>query len=229
MGFSERLKLAMENAGYTQGKLAKEAGMAQSSIWRLVSGGAEGSRKAVKIANTLGIRPEWLTNGSGEMYEIGQQPSQALHSDTTEEIYRVDVLDIQASAGGECYPSSDFAESIKAIEYSIDQARSLFGNRPADTIKVITVHTDCMSGTIEPGDQIFLDTSVDHFEGDGVYVFSFAKTLHIKRLQMQKTAIAVLSDNKLYNPWTIEKVDEEDFRVIAKILMRQSIDYKRFS
>ncbi len=67
MNFSERLDYAMKEAGLTQGALAKAVGMAQSSVWKLVSGQAKGSRKAVDIAKVLGVNPEWLTNGTGEM------------------------------------------------------------------------------------------------------------------------------------------------------------------
>lgn len=44
MDFSERLARAMSLAGYTQGRLAKEVGMAQSSVNKLLNG-ANGSRK----------------------------------------------------------------------------------------------------------------------------------------------------------------------------------------
>ena len=50
MTFSERLEMAMKESGHTQGSLAKAVGMAQSSVWKLVSGGAQGSRKLVDIA-----------------------------------------------------------------------------------------------------------------------------------------------------------------------------------
>lgn len=55
MTFSERLDKAMKESGYTQGSLAKAVGMAQSSVWKLVSGGAQGSRRLVDIARVLGL------------------------------------------------------------------------------------------------------------------------------------------------------------------------------
>jgi phage repressor protein C with HTH and peptisase S24 domain len=96
-------------------------------------------------------------------------------------------------------------------------------------VKVITVNGDSMDGTISPGDQIFVDTGVTHFDGDGVYVFVFGKTLHVKRLQMQRDRLAVISDNPIYEKWYVEPEDEDAFYVMAKVLLRQSIDYKRFA
>ncbi|EJK8586059.1 TPA: S24 family peptidase [Enterobacter hormaechei] len=230
MGFSERLAQAMESAGYTQGRLAKEVDMAQSSVNKLLKN-AKGSRKTVEIASVLGVRPEWLSTGEGEMAAGGTREPTALYQvkSSLNGIYRVDVLDVKASAGPGTIVTSDFIETIRAIEYTTEQARALFGNRPATHVKVITVNGDSMDGTISPGDQIFVDTGVTHFDGDGVYVFVFGKTLHVKRLQMQRDRLAVISDNPIYEKWYVEAGDEDSFYVMAKVLLRQSIDYKRFA
>ncbi|HCT8909938.1 TPA: helix-turn-helix transcriptional regulator [Enterobacter hormaechei] len=230
MGFSERLAQAMKRAGYTQGRLAKDVGMAQSSVNKLLKD-ANGSRKTVEIASVLGVRPEWLSTGEGEMASSGAREPTALYQvkPSLNGIYRVDVLDVKASAGPGTIVTSDFIETIRAIEYTNEQARALFGNRPATHVKVITVNGDSMDGTISPGDQIFVDIGVTHFDGDGVYVFVFGKTLHVKRLQMQRDRLAVISDNPIYEKWYVEPEDEDTFYVMAKVLLRQSVDYKRFA
>mgnify|MGYP000925297138 FL=1 len=230
MGFSERLAQAMKHAGYTQGRLAKDVGMAQSSVNKLLKD-ANGSRKTVEIASVLGVRPEWLSTGEGEMASSGAREPTALYQvkPSLNWIYRVDVLDVKASAGPGTLVTSDFIETIRAIEYTNEQARALFGNRPATHVKVITVNGDSMDGTISPGDQIFVDIGVTHFDGDGVYVFVFGKTLHVKRLQMQRDRLAVISDNPIYEKWYVEPEDEDAFYVMAKVLLRQSVDYKRFA
>lgn len=225
--YSERLIEAMKAAGLTQGALAQAVGMSQSSIWKLTSGVASGSRKTVEIAKVLGVRPEWLANGDGPETDLPPAASEIKNSTTNS--YRVDVLDVQASAGPGVFLSSDFIETIRAIEYSSEQARAMFGNRPAGNVKVITVSGDSMEGTIDPGDQIFVDAGVTSFDGDGVYVFVFGQTLHVKRLQMQKNSLVVLSDNKLYAPWSIEDSDEDQMHVLAKVLLKQSTEFKRFS
>lgn len=230
MGFSERLAQAMKLAGFTQGRLAKEVGMAQSSVNKLLKD-ANGSRKTVEIASVLGVRPEWLSTGEGEMNSINNEgTSSPNHLKVSQSgIYRVDVLDVKASAGPGALVTSDFIETIRAIEYTSEQARALFGNRPATHVKVITVNGDSMDGTISPGDQIFVDTGVTQFDGDGVYIFVFGKTLHVKRLQMQRDRLAVISDNPIYEKWYVEAGDEDRFYVMAKVLLRQTIDYKRFA
>ncbi|WP_241597671.1 XRE family transcriptional regulator [Rosenbergiella epipactidis] len=226
MTFSERLALAMSNAGMTQGGLAKSVGMAQSSVNKLLNG-AQSSRKSVQIASALGVSPEWLSSGEGEMLNSGGSISS--NPVQQADFYRVDVLDVQASAGHGTYVANEFVEKIRAIEYTTEQARSLFNGRSQDIVKVITVRGDSMEGTINPGDEIFVDVSVSCFDGDGVYVFVYGRTLHVKRLQMQKDRLAVISDNEKYERWYVDEHEEENLHIMAKVLLRQSIDYKRFS
>jgi len=80
MTFSERLKFAMQQSGFTQGALADAVGIAQPSVWKLVSGGAKGSKHTVKIANVLGVSPSWLSSGEGDMRADSTKPH---HPDST--------------------------------------------------------------------------------------------------------------------------------------------------
>ncbi|AYJ92030.1 helix-turn-helix transcriptional regulator [Klebsiella pneumoniae] len=64
---ADRLNFAMHEMGMSQGQLAKAANMAQPTIWRITSGNAKGTTRIVDLANALGVRPEWLSDGSGPM------------------------------------------------------------------------------------------------------------------------------------------------------------------
>lgn len=227
MGFSERLHEAMLNAGYTQGKLAKAVGMAQSSVNKLLNG-ASSSRKTVDIAHVLGVRPEWLSSGSGPMKEQETLPHQA-ESQVSSYAYRVSVLDVSASAGPGQLVATDFIETITAIEFTPDQAKALFRGRPQEQVKMITVNGDSMDDTICSGDRVFVDVSIHSYDGDGIYVFIFDNNLHIKRLQMHKDRLLVLSDNPKYREWYIDADDHDRFYVMAKVLLGQTVAYKRFS
>ncbi|HAU8266093.1 TPA: helix-turn-helix domain-containing protein [Kluyvera intermedia] len=81
MSFSSRLKKAMEEGGFTQASLAKETGLAQSMIWKLASGNAKGTSKLVVLAKALGVRPEWLGEGSGPMRDGDKQDLERLSSE----------------------------------------------------------------------------------------------------------------------------------------------------
>ncbi|WP_440864453.1 helix-turn-helix domain-containing protein [Symbiopectobacterium purcellii] len=64
---SERLKLAMDKRGMSQGKLAEAAGLAQPTIWKILDGKTKSSGYIVEIAMALNVRPEWLALNSGPM------------------------------------------------------------------------------------------------------------------------------------------------------------------
>lgn len=65
--FADRLNLAMQEAGLSQGALAKASGLAQPTIWRLANGKGNGSSKVIDIAMALNVSPEWLASGKGSM------------------------------------------------------------------------------------------------------------------------------------------------------------------
>jgi phage repressor protein C with HTH and peptisase S24 domain len=207
MNFSDRLKLAMDEGGFTQGSLAEAVGMAQPSIWKLVSGGAKASKKTIQIANVLGVRPEWLSDGDGPM-RIGDASHSAplLVREKSEQYriedgFRIELLDVAVSAGPGAVNTNEFIEVVRTITYTPEEARMMFGNRSEEQIRMINVKGDSMSGTIEPGDLIFVDISVRSFDGDGIYAFLYDDTAHVKRLQKMKDYLLVLSDSSRYQTW----------------------------
>lgn len=64
---AERLKIAMEARNFSQNELATAAGVAQPTIWRLVSGNAASSSRLTQIAQALDVSLSWLADGTGEM------------------------------------------------------------------------------------------------------------------------------------------------------------------
>lgn len=226
--FSRRLALACDKAGLPvhgrQADLAVRLKVTPKAVSKWFNGESVPRRAAMEqLAAVLGTTSAYLL---GFSLDDGITP---MHFTKSAEVYRVDVLDVQASAGPGTMVSNEFIEKIRAIEYTTEQARSLFNGRPQTHVKVITVSGDSMEGTINPGDEIFVDVSINQFDGDGIYVFVFGRTLHVKRLQMQKDRLAVISDNSIYEKWHIENNEEEQLYIMAKVLLRQSIDYRRFS
>lgn len=232
MSFSDRLNTAMQKAGYTQGALAKAVGMAQSSINQLLNK-ATGSRKTVEIAKVLGVNPEWLAFGEGPMLPSGQYSVEQLtgiyeHEVAIRDSYTVDLMDLAYSCGPGSY-NSDFPDIIRSISLEPDFALSLFGGRPASSIKAINAQGDSMQGTIDPEDLVFIDITVKKFEGDGVYAFTFGESSHIKRLQKIKNHLVVLSDNPAYKEWQIDEHEEEQLFIDGKVIVSWPMKLRRFA
>ena len=67
--YAERLQYTIDRANTSQAEVARKVGVKQQSIQYLCSPRATGSKHTTKIANILGVRPEWLATGEGPMQE----------------------------------------------------------------------------------------------------------------------------------------------------------------
>ena len=216
-----RQKLAELVARYeTQEEFARAIGKDKSYVSRMLYPPSKsgykriGDKMVLAIQDTLGLPAGWMDGITNSEIPM---PSRS---------YKVEVLDVEASAGSGVVILDEFIETITAIEYSDEEAKRLFGGRPAHTIKMITVRSDSMAETFEPRDQIFVDMTVNHFDGDGIYVFILNNQLYIKRLQMQYKRLAVISDNPKYETWYLEESNIDGMFIHAKVLVSQSIKYK---
>ncbi|ELV82187.1 peptidase S24-like family protein [Escherichia coli B36-2] len=141
--------------------------------------------------------------------------------------FKIDVLDIEVSAGPGVI-NREFVEVLRSVEYSFDDARHMFDGRKAENIRIINVRGDSMSGTIEPGDLLFVDITVKSFDGDGIYAFLYDDTAHVKRLQMMKDKLLVISDNKSYSPWDpIEKDEMNRVFIFGKVIGSMPQTYRK--
>lgn len=173
------------------------------------------------IESSFNLPRGWMDGITGSIDSVSEQVENSPQIQ-----YVIEVLDAQASAGPGCIVSSEVDETVSSITYDSVGALRLFGNRPAEHIKVITVSGDSMSGTIETGDYIFIDVSKDYFEGDGIYVFSFKGAVLVKRLQFTADGLLVHSDNSKYADWTIGESHEQYLKIIGRVIYSHSV--KRF-
>ncbi|EOH6333344.1 TPA: S24 family peptidase [Citrobacter koseri] len=234
-GFTARLLHVCQLAGLTgRGRnknladLLNKAGVEITTpgVWKWFNAQAiPDSQKIVALSKVLGVRAEWLEYGVGETTDSGEVKRMVNNSD--QDVYRVEVLDLAVSAGPGNYMLSDYVEVLYAIEFTTDHARSLFGNRSHEDVKVMTVNGDSMAPTLVSGDRLFVDISVRHFQTDGVYSFVYGRTFHVKRLQMQGDRLAVLSDNPAYEKWYIDEKSQDQLYVMGKALIHESIRYNR--
>ena len=196
---SERLKEARLARGLTQKALGDLVGVSQAAIQKIETGKANQTTKIVEIANALGVRAEWLSSGVGNMSDSTVQPIQSTVSHS--KYFKIDVLDIEVSAGPGVI-NREFVEVLRSVEYSFDDARHMFDGRKAENIRIINVRGDSMSGTID--------------------------TAHVKRLQMMKDKLLVISDNKSYSPWDpIEKDEMNRVFIFGKVIGSMPQTYRK--
>ncbi|KAA5961041.1 MULTISPECIES: S24 family peptidase [Pantoea] len=228
MNIGNKIRALRISRGLKISDLAVAVGVDSANISRLETGKQKSftEQSLNKIAKALSIDVSELFTGTPDentVYNNSTEPSRREGA----MMYRVDVLDVSASAGPGSFNVSDVVDVIHSIEYDNTHASTLFGGRPASSVRMINVRGDSMSGTIEPGDLIFVDISIHNFDGDGIYVFGFDEKIHVKRLQMVPDKILVLSDNVNYKEWCIDKSNESRFYVYGKVMISQSQAFKR--
>lgn len=214
MDLSERIKTRRKQLKLTQTELAKLTGTTQQNIAKMEkTKGEQNTSLVVPLSIALKCDAQWLEYGTGDTsnYLIKNKNS-----------FYIEVLDITASAGTG-YLNSDVKEVIKLIEYDSSQAKMLFNGVDANNLKVINISGDSMQGTFESGDSIYVDISKKEFNGDGIYVFTFSKSLYVKRLQIIKDKIVVISDNKAYERWEINEDEIDQLYIHGKVMLSQSM------
>lgn len=222
---AERLREARKAADMTQKTLGDAVGISQAAIQKIETGRAAQTTKLLDIAKALRVRPEWLSSGTGAMRADGDDDKKPSH--INHDVFRVDILDLAVSAGPGIV-NQEFVEILHSVEYAPAEARHMFDGRKAENIRIINVRGDSMSGTIEPGDLLFVDISVKSFDGDGIYAFLYDDTAHVKRLQKMKDKLLVISDNKSYAAWDpIEKDEMNRVFVFGKVIGSMPQTYRK--
>lgn len=210
------IKNRMQLIGETQESLSEKVGVSQGSIAHWLSGRRKPDTEIISmLMSAVGLK-EIILNSDGSAIEKDSNINK-----NNDSLY-IEVLDITASAG--CgYLNSDVQEVIKLIEFNEKQAKLLFNGLNIKDIKVINLSGDSMQGTFESGDAIYIDISKRSFEGDGIYVFTFGRNLYVKRLQVIKDKLIVISDNKSYRDWDIAEHEMDQLYIHGKVMLSQSM------
>jgi len=209
--------------------LAEAVGVDQANISRLETGKQKSftEQSLIKIAEALEVGLFELFTPNPSEITVYNYSKDKVKDGKGGNVYRVDLLDITVSAGPGAFVSSDTVDVIRSIEYNSEHAKSFFNGKPSKMVKMVNVGGDSMSGTIEPGDLVFVDISVNKFDNDGIYVFGFDGKVHIKRLQMVPDKLLVISDNTRYRDWFIDEANEHRFYIFGKVMISQSQAFKR--
>ncbi|MCP5197688.1 MAG: helix-turn-helix transcriptional regulator [Gammaproteobacteria bacterium] len=67
MDMADRIRQRMDEMGISQDALARQAGLTQPAIFKLLAGKSRRTTRLAEIAKTLKVRPEWLVTGEGPM------------------------------------------------------------------------------------------------------------------------------------------------------------------
>lgn len=191
------------------------------------------SQASRKLSKKTGFSFEWIINGSGDMYDLGNISQN--HEDIDNNYNnRIDVKDRKSYIinpldvfNKDDVMTKSFRQDIITMEMALDYAVSVFGTPLPANIQQISALTDSMKGTIDPGENVFVDRTINKFIGDGIYLFLYKGFVHMKRLQIKGDILAVISDNKKYDTWEIKPEDIIHLQVIGQIDGSQQNKYTK--
>lgn len=213
--FHERLRVLIAERGGNATAFARLAGISQSGLHRIISGGDPSFQILIQIANAAGVSLDWLATGVGEM----RQPSSTGALDrqgASDDFALVPLYDIHVSAG----TGTEVLDEVplKAIAFGKDWlGRHAAGG--IDKLAAMHVQGDSMRPDLEPGDLILIDRAIDVVRGDGIYVINLYGDLMVKRLQKAgKSQVLVRSSNPAYDPLTINTDNDAELHVVGRVI-----------
>lgn len=215
------------NKSKSQAGLAKYCKVKPPSVSKWLNGSTKTlqGQNLLRAAEYLECDPDWLASGNGSW---GLAPINDEQADENKAApYTVKMLDNDFLKNF-IINTSDINPHISHIEYTEDQYRRIFAAKEPDSLRITNMKVDNMSGTLEPGDLVFIDISINKYDGDGVYLFIFGNHIHLKRLQMVGSNLLVISDNRQYKSWEISPKDKASLVVVGKVLLGQSQIFQRF-
>jgi phage repressor protein C with HTH and peptisase S24 domain len=95
---------------------------------------------------------------------------------------------------------------------------------PDRNSKVIcSMPDDTMTGEINIGDKVVIDTTVSRYLEDGIFAFYIHGTFMIKRLQFLPDEIRVVPASKHYQTWNITDHQDNGLVIIGRVIASQQV------
>lgn len=217
----ERMKQALECENNNQ--LTEKLGVRSSSTANWKSRGTIPYEACYKAYMLTGVSMEWLLDGEkAERKSLNKQGLRQLlgHSDYKKENNKgvqIPFYDVEASAGHGTLVINDQYE--KLLRINSDFIRDEIGVNP-NNVFLMLARGDSMYPTIKDGAMIMIEKDIDHLT-DGIYVMRHETALIVKRLHLLPTGtIKVLSDNKVYEPYEIDRsvLEADSLTILGRVV-----------
>lgn len=200
---SERLKVAIADAGISKTELARRCGVKPPSVSGWFSGKSKFLRgeNLLRAAAALNVSDTWLATGRGHRERTkAADPALVPIRETAAHYVRMPVLEGFAGMGRGDYVG-DYPEVVQYLDVTREWATHALHGVPFDAVRVITGRGTSMRGVFDDGDLVFLDSRVKEFVGDAAYCFRWNGLVYIKRLQrVDRRRLRILSANPDYPP-----------------------------
>lgn len=161
---------------------------------------------------------EPLANAYPEFFGSDVSTLQIVAADETPEGYvRFLLLEGFVAAGGGGY-MPDFPEVVRYVDVAEDWAEQNL-RAPRSAVRVITARGDSMTGDINDGDVLFVDSRVHAFDADSLYVLNWQGRPLVKRLQLRRDgSVIIRSTNTAYEPEVVPPGEIDQLFISGRVL-----------
>lgn len=174
----------------------------------------------IYLSNQRGFSPEWLLDGKGEMMTddaIAEHDRQASTA-SAQNVVGIKFYEyLRPAAGG---GTEVLQETARVVFFDETWLQRAFGAEARDVIMVESIG-DSMEPTIHPADPLLVHVGARGKQlADGIFVFRHEGIMKVKRLQPRPGhQLTIISDNRSYEPDTINLIDEAlDLVIIGRVL-----------
>lgn len=206
------IETAIRKKGIKKMDLAQDLGVQQASVTGWVKNGRISKENFNKILDYFSdvVSPEHF----GVDNIILKNQFDKLDDDKIS----FDLLDVTATAG-KGYYNEDFPETVQKVIFKLDWAKKNIGSNLRN-IHLITAKGDSMEPTIKSGDILFVDSTVQFYNGEGIYVISDENGVKVKRLQSRTGSggMNIISDNSRYKIEQLNREEWEHVRVCGRVV-----------
>ncbi len=154
----------------------------------------------------------------GDDAVVGSYPNQVVAIDETPAGYvRFPLLEGFVAAGGGGY-MPDHPEVVQYLDVAADWAEQNI-RAPRNAVRVITARGDSMTGDISDGDVLFVDSRVQDFDTDSIYVMNWQGRPLVKRLQLRRDgSVLIRSTNPAYEPEVVPAGEVDQLFISGRVL-----------
>jgi phage repressor protein C with HTH and peptisase S24 domain len=223
---------------------ARKCGIGESLMRSYLLGSDPGRQNVEKIWKGSGCSIKWLMTGEGPMYEeaaqvpdlaayrarrvagnsVSEPPAGAagvrggvetLLSEEGREFVLLPRYDIRVSAGGGSLVHSE--QIVDHLAFQADWYQREIGIPPEHTA-LMEVRGNSMEPDLFDGDIVAIDTRVDRFVDDAIYVLRYGDALRIKSVQRRIDGrVEIKSSNEaMYKPEVITDGEAEQITVVGR-------------
>ena len=207
MKFSEHLSQIFRDRGITQVEAAKQIGVSRQLVGRWLIGESEPDRKnLIDLAAFLRLPPAYLMLGNDGAFTP---------EDIQDDTIAIPVMCVES-------PNEFFepAKSIRSIRVEKNWIQSKSTTTNLDALRIINIEGDNMRPTLIRGDYAIVDTSINTFTIEGIYLVKIQGQMMIKRLLRNLDgSLELKNDHAQYPSLTVPTDSVQAIEIIGKCII----------